>query len=191
MPPASDTPEMLHGHPQIIALNGARVRVPAGSVGGAGRLVIGAVWQDYLPLPTQLLIRPGGRLQLNGDFSLYTGASVCIEASGSVSLGHGFVNTGFRMVCWHAMRFGDQATIAENVTMRDADNHWISGGSATTSGIELGRRVWIGLNATILKNVRLGDGVIIGAGSVVTQNVEAGWLAAGNPARPIRRASWG
>lgn len=50
----------------------------------------------------------------------------------------------------------------------------------------VGRRVSIGSNATILGGISIGDGSIIGAGSVVTGNVPAGEIWAGNPARKIR-----
>ena len=32
----------------------------------------------------------------------------------------------------------------------------------------------------------IGDNVVIGAGSVVTKDIPAGYLAYGNPARPVR-----
>ncbi len=47
--------------------------------------------------------------------------------------------------------------------------------------------VWIATRAIVLPGVRLGQGAIVGAGSVVTKDVEAGWIVAGNPARPIRK----
>jgi len=46
--------------------------------------------------------------------------------------------------------------------------------------------VSIGSNATILP-VRIGRGTVIGAGAVVTRDLPAGVVAAGNPARVIRR----
>ena len=45
----------------------------------------------------------------------------------------------------------------------------------------------IGSNCTILANVTIGERAIIGAGSVVTKDVPADTIAAGNPARIIRR----
>ena len=51
----------------------------------------------------------------------------------------------------------------------------------------VGNDVWIGQNVTVLPGVHIGDGVIIGAESVVAGDVEAYTVAAGNPARPIRR----
>jgi acetyltransferase-like isoleucine patch superfamily enzyme len=45
----------------------------------------------------------------------------------------------------------------------------------------------IGSNATILCGMTIGEGAIIGAGSVVTHDVPAFTVAAGNPARILRK----
>ena len=45
----------------------------------------------------------------------------------------------------------------------------------------------IGSNATILCGVTVGEGAIVGAGSVVTKDVPPGVIAAGNPAKVIRK----
>jgi acetyltransferase-like isoleucine patch superfamily enzyme len=47
----------------------------------------------------------------------------------------------------------------------------------------------IGSNATILCGVTVGEGAIVGAGSVVTKDVPPGVIAAGNPARVMRKLS--
>ena len=52
--------------------------------------------------------------------------------------------------------------------------------------IHIGNNVWIACNAVVLGGVTIGDGAVIGAGSVVTKDIPAGWLAYGNPCRPIR-----
>ena len=51
----------------------------------------------------------------------------------------------------------------------------------------IGNDVWIGQNATILPGVHIGDGCIIGMNSVVGSDIPAYTIAAGNPARPIRK----
>lgn len=53
--------------------------------------------------------------------------------------------------------------------------------------IRIGNDVWIGSRAIILRGVHIGDGAVIGAGAVVTRDVEPYTVAAGVPARPIRR----
>ena len=51
----------------------------------------------------------------------------------------------------------------------------------------VGNDVWIGQNVTVLPGVHIGDGVIIGANSVVASDVEPYTIAAGDPAKPIRK----
>ena len=47
--------------------------------------------------------------------------------------------------------------------------------------------VWIGQNVTILPGVHIGSGAIIGANSVVSKDVPPYCIAAGNPARIVRK----
>jgi acetyltransferase-like isoleucine patch superfamily enzyme len=49
----------------------------------------------------------------------------------------------------------------------------------------IGRRVYIGSNSTVLP-VSICDDVVIGAGSVVTRDITKSGVYAGNPARFIR-----
>ncbi len=53
--------------------------------------------------------------------------------------------------------------------------------------VTIGRNVWIGDGAAILAGADIGDGAIIGANSVVTGSIPSNTIAAGAPARPIRR----
>ncbi|MCQ2214306.1 MAG: acyltransferase [Bacteroidales bacterium] len=56
-------------------------------------------------------------------------------------------------------------------------------------GIVIGNNVWIGDKSTILSGVTIGDGSIIAANSVVTKNVPPNSIAAGIPAKVIKRIS--
>lgn len=53
--------------------------------------------------------------------------------------------------------------------------------------IKIGKNVWIGDKATILPNVTIGDGAIIAANAVITKDVPAYAIAAGCPAKIIKR----
>lgn len=53
--------------------------------------------------------------------------------------------------------------------------------------VRIGRNVWLGEQVCILPGVTIGDGAVVGANSVVTRDVPPRAIAAGNPARVIKR----
>jgi len=67
--------------------------------------------------------------------------------------------------------------------------HWDSVAPGMGKPIRIGRGVFVGARAIILKGVTVGDGAVIGAGAVVTRDVPDFHLAFGNPAqnRPLSK----
>jgi len=53
--------------------------------------------------------------------------------------------------------------------------------------IVIGNNVWLGGGAIVLPGVTIGENSVIGAGSVVTKDIPADVVAAGNPARVVRK----
>lgn len=53
--------------------------------------------------------------------------------------------------------------------------------------VRIGDNVWLGDGVAVLAGAEIGDGCIIGANSVVTGPIPAGTVAAGAPARVLRR----
>ena len=49
------------------------------------------------------------------------------------------------------------------------------------------RGAWLGTGVTVLGGVTIGEGAIIGAGSVVTKNIPDFTIAAGNPAKVVKK----
>jgi acetyltransferase-like isoleucine patch superfamily enzyme len=90
------------------------------------------------------------------------------------------------------IRIGDGGLIGSEVTIFDSDFHDLHperrrGGQPRMAAVELAENVFVGDRVLILKGVRIGANSVIGAGSVVTDSIPDGVIAAGNPARVIRK----
>jgi acetyltransferase-like isoleucine patch superfamily enzyme len=77
---------------------------------------------------------------------------------------------------------GDNTIIGIQTVIYDTDWHGIDGAKVKVEPVSIGKNVWIGARAIILKGVKIGDNAVVAAGSVVTHDVEANTLVAGNPA---------
>lgn len=90
------------------------------------------------------------------------------------------------------IHIGEGTFVGAGAMIFDNDFHspvgaWNWGNAAPDNPqpISIGRGVFIGARAIILKGVTIGDRAIVGAGAVVTKDVSARQLVAGNPARLI------
>ena len=102
--------------------------------------------------------------------------------------------------CTTSVRIGDGVLIGSRVTIID-HNHGVYRGTLSSlpavapserdlsidTPISIGSKVWIGDGAVILPGSQIGDGSIIGANAVVTGAIPEACIAAGSPARPIRK----
>lgn len=85
---------------------------------------------------------------------------------------------------------GEETILGSGVMILDNDFHeldpqgrWRDEHVKNARPIKIGRQVFIGARAIILKGVTIGDRALVGAGAVVTRDVPADHLAAGNPAQ--------
>lgn len=53
--------------------------------------------------------------------------------------------------------------------------------------VAIGNRVWLGESVAVLAGVKIGEGAIIGANSVVTKDIPENTIAAGIPAKTVKR----
>lgn len=120
---------------------------------------------------------------------------LCTWKPGAVlQIGENFGMTGGAIVAANKIVIGNCVLVGANTTITDSDFHPLDPSlrgsnpqNAVTSPITIGDNVFIGMNSTILKGVTIGKGSIIGAGSVVVKSIPEYTVAAGNPARVIRK----
>jgi len=63
----------------------------------------------------------------------------------------------------------------------------LSPGATLLGNVSIGDYTWIGANATVLPKVNIGHNCIVGAGAVVTKDIPDNTIAAGVPARILRK----
>lgn len=111
-----------------------------------------------------------------------------------------FANYNFTVLDDGLITIGDDVMIGPNVSLmssshpllyeereklRYPDGHVSM--SEYAPPITIGDHVWIACGVTVCGGVTIGDGAVIGAGSLVVSDVPAGWLAYGNPCRPVHK----
>ncbi len=85
------------------------------------------------------------------------------------------------------VEIGDRTIIAWDCVIMDRNYHSTGSQAESINPVIIGSEVWIGCRSIVLSGVHIGDGAVIAAGSIVTKNVPAYTLAAGNPARIIKK----
>jgi len=88
----------------------------------------------------------------------------------------------------HGIVIGSDVRIAPNVCFHAAGHNIASLDYSHSGGqITVGNEVWIGAGVIVLPGVTIGDRSVIGAGSVVTMDIPHDSVAAGAPARVVKK----
>ncbi len=110
----------------------------------------------------------------------------------NITLGENvFINAGCMFQDQGGITIGDNCLIGHRVVLATL-NHDLNPAeraSLCPAPIQIGKNVWIGAGAIVLPSVIIGEGAVIGAGAVVTKDVPPMCVAAGVPAKVIRRLS--
>lgn len=123
----------------------------------------------YQPCVVRTL-RPGACLRLARRVGL-SGAVVCAARS---------------------IEIGESSILGSGAMIVDTDFHqpigqweWNDDFAAGAAPVKIGRGVFIGARAIVLKGITIGDRAVVGAGAVVREAVPEGAIAVGVPARVV------
>ncbi|WP_407416327.1 sugar O-acetyltransferase [Methanobrevibacter sp.] len=100
-----------------------------------------------------------------------------------------FINSDCKFQDQGGIYIGDDVLIGHNVVLATLNHEEDpeKRGNLCPAPINIGNKVWIGSNATILPGVTIGDGAIIAAGAVVTKDVSEKTVVGGVPAKFIKK----
>jgi acetyltransferase-like isoleucine patch superfamily enzyme len=119
-----------------------------------------------------------------------------MNAGAELVLERGVGISGSAILAARSVRIGEGTILGADCMVFDNDFHapegewnWTPAAAPDNPrAVVIGRGVFIGTRAIVLKGVMIGDRAIIGAGAVVTRDVPSRHLAFGNPAqiRPLK-----
>ncbi len=150
--------------------------------------------------------RMSDALTLGSGSAVYANSGFDLGPDARVKVGAFTLINGAQIVCDEAIRIGDYGLISWNVVIMDnyrvprllderrayirailQDHPRAFALQTRAKPIVIGDNVWIGHDSVVLPGVEIGNGSIVGARSVVTESIPDLAVAAGNPARVIRR----
>lgn len=141
----------------------------------------------------ELRITSGGTITIEDGVAIERDVLIHAE-SGTVHIGrHGFVGRGSQIVALESVTIGSDALIASGVVIRDGDHRFddpsrpIREQGHEVRPIHVGADVWLGAHAVVTAGSTIGDGSVIGANAVVRGVIPPGAVAAGIPARVLKR----
>lgn len=118
---------------------------------------------------------------------------------GNIRIGNNVGISGVILSSRSSIEIGDYVKLGGNVRIFDHNYHSLNpenrrnglldSEDVSTAPVNIGKDVFIGTNAIILKGVSIGDRAIIAAGSVVLQDIPPDEIWGGNPAVCLKKKS--
>ncbi|MEX2106389.1 MAG: acyltransferase [Solirubrobacterales bacterium] len=136
-----------------------------------------------------------GRLRIGAGTLLEPGCWLTLAPEAEIEIGAGcFLNRNTMIAAQGRVAIGDHTMLANGCFVGDAEHRFddpdkpITWQGFTSKGpVEIGSNCWFGVNCVVTSGVRIGDRCVIGANSVVTSDLPDAIVAAGAPAKPIRK----
>ena len=151
----------------------------------------GTVIDDHVLLDAKGVANQGIRI---GDNGFIGRNSILSCKDGDIILGS-HINIGFNCEIFSSSRVevGDYGLFAAYTYVVGGGHDHTDLGAVMidqprpSAGVVIGRNVWLGAGAKVLDGVTLGANVVVGAGAVVNESLPDSVIAAGVPAKIIKR----
>jgi acetyltransferase-like isoleucine patch superfamily enzyme len=142
------------------------------------------IWEEGVNIASAVRANPLGNFQPSVLRTLAPGARLHLRQS--VGMSASVICAGLSIEIGEGTILGSGAMVLDNDFHSPAGEwEWATEHRAGAKPIRIGRGVFIGARAIVLKGVSIGDRAVIGAGAVVTKDVPAHGIAAGNPAKVL------
>jgi acetyltransferase-like isoleucine patch superfamily enzyme len=139
-----------------------------------------------------------GRLEVGAGTLFEPGVWITAPGEARVRIGAGsFLNLGVMGAAVELVEIGDHCMFANGCFITDGNHRFDDPdtpvpwqGFSSKGPTRVGDNVWCGANVVITSGVTVGERCVIGANSVVTEDVEPFSIAAGAPARVLKKVHY-
>jgi acetyltransferase-like isoleucine patch superfamily enzyme len=139
-----------------------------------------------------------GRLEIGAGVLLEPGVWITAPGSARVRIGAGtFLNMGVMVASQELVEIGENCMLANGCFVSDSSHRYSDPelpvtwqGFKSKGPTRIGANCWLGAHVVVTSGVTIGERCVIGAGSVVTRDIESHSIAAGAPARVLRRIEY-
>ena len=139
-----------------------------------------------------------GRLEIGRHALLEPNVWITAPGSARVKIGEGtFLNMGVMIAAEQLVEIGAHCMLANGCFVSDSSHRYDDPekpitwqGFQSKGPTRIGDNCWLGIGAVVTSGVTIGERCVIGANSVVTHDLEPFSVAAGSPARVIRRIEY-
>jgi acetyltransferase-like isoleucine patch superfamily enzyme len=140
-----------------------------------------------------------GRLEIGAHTLLEPDVWITAPGDARIRIGEGcFLNLGTMLASVELVEIGDHCMLANGCFVTDGSHRFddpdrpVPWQGFTTKGpTRIGDNCWLGAHVVVTSGVTIGERCVIGANSVVTKDIEPFTIAAGAPARPLRKVEYG
>jgi acetyltransferase-like isoleucine patch superfamily enzyme len=139
-----------------------------------------------------------GRLEIGAHTLFEPGVWITAPGAARIRIGSGtFLNLGVMVAAMELVEIGDHCMFANGCFVSDANHRFDDAvepvpwqGFTSKGPTRIHDNVWCGANVVVTGGVTIGERCVIGANSVVTEDIPPLSLAAGAPARVLRRIEY-
>lgn len=139
-----------------------------------------------------------GQLEIGQGCHFEPGCWITMSGQAKVTLGDDvWLNRNVMVAAEQEVTVGDHVMFANGCFVGDASHRFndpnipITWQGFTSKGpVTIGSNVWLGVNVVVTSGVTIGDHCVVGANSVVTGDLPEGTIAAGAPAKVIRKVEF-
>jgi acetyltransferase-like isoleucine patch superfamily enzyme len=136
-----------------------------------------------------------GRMEVGEGTLFEPGVWITAPGDARLRIGEGcFLNLGVMVAVHSLVEIGDHCMFANGCFVTDGNHRFddpdtpVTWQGFTTKGpTRIGDNVWCGANVVVTSGVTIGRRCVIGANSVVTEDIPEHSIAAGAPAKVLRR----